>query len=725
MVASGGTLSSLRSIAFTPDGDLFIAAGFGWVWVLHEGMLTKVAELPVYYFAEMGLCDITIDPDYELNQGVWVSYTSSETSMRVSRFTYSGGQLVNEAVVTEWGMSGVFHVAGALRFASDKTLFVSTGDNELRSITSQNPHDARGKILHIHRDGSGVIGNPYLDGVLGDPRVWALGFRNPFRISLQPHTDNLFIGDVGDGAWEEISLGVPGGNFGWADIEGSSPSGQPGYVYPIYVYDHSDPRGAAVTGGDHAHDGDFGPEYEGDYFFGDSSRNEILRMRLDASNRPVSTQVWATDTPVPVSIHFGPDGALYYASYVPAEVRRISYVGGSNRQPVAAATVVPDSGLAPLATVLNGSDSIDPDDDTLTYQWDLGDGSNAAGAVVGHSYPAGVYQALLIVEDSHGASDHSPNLRIVSGNRKPAATVAAPADESLYNAGQSIAFSGLGVDPENGTLGCDRFFWSVTFHHLGHVHPFMGPTEGSCSGSFTTADHGETSVQTHYEVRLTVQDDGAPLGPQGTLAGTQSIEIRPRTASVTFATAPLPDLRLALDTQEFTAPLTIEGVVNFRRRIAAVEPQAGADGHTYRWLQWSDGGALEHEIRVGDLSRIQPLFPPTASTLTATFGCDVIDEVRALRVETWTAASGSMTLRWDPVADPCLATSGPLYRVYAAPTARPTSGQGAFPLDPTFLAVGETTEPTLTFAPGPEERYFLVVAVGTDAGPGRLGHYGD
>lgn len=724
VVASGGTLSSLRSIAFAPDGDLFIAAGYGWVWVLSDGVLTKVAEIPVHFYGEAGLCDVTIDPDYATNRGVWISYSPSETSLRVSRFTYSGGQLVNEAIITEWPVSGPFHLSASLRFASDKTLFISTGDNEQRSTTSQNAHDLRGKVLHINRDGSGAAGNPYFDGVFGDPRVWALGFRNPFRCSVQPHTDTLFIADVGDGMWEEISLGVAGGNFGWAEIEGPTPAGRPGYVYPFYSYDHSDPRGAAVIGGAHAHHDDFSPEYDGDYFFGDSSRNALYRMRLDASNQPISTEIWATDTPAPVSIQFGPDGALYYASYAPASVRKIRYVGGTNRQPVAAAAALPDNGLAPLTTTLDGTASNDPDDDPLNHIWDLGDGSNASGAIVSHAYPTGVYLARLIVEDSHGASDHSPDLRIVSGNQAPTATISAPADQSPHAAGETIAYSGLGVDPESGNVPCERFSWTVLFHHLGHVHPHVGPIEGTCSGSFTTADTGETSIQTHYELQLNVLDDGAPLGSNAVLTGSRSIEIRPRTASVTLATEPLPNLQLTLDTQSFTAPMTVEGVLNFRRTIGTVEAQVAEDGHAYRWLQWSDGGAQVHEIRLGDTSKSRSLVPPTSSTITATFGCDVIAEVTSLRVDHAAGGGPGLTLRWDPVFDPCLATSGSFYRIYAAAGARPATGSGGFPLDPAFTPVGETTGLTFTYLPGSLDAVFVVVAIGTDGQPGRLGHYG-
>ncbi len=90
-------------------------------------------------------------------------------------------------------------------------------------------------------------------------------------------------------------------------------------------------------------------------------------------------------------------------------------------------------------------------------------------------------------------------------------------------------FEGLGIDPEEGVVPCERFTWTVIFHHLGHTHPFLGPLQGICNGGFETDPHREE--QTFYEIQLTVEDIGEPLGPTGVLTGTQSIEIFPRASS--------------------------------------------------------------------------------------------------------------------------------------------------------------------------------------------------
>jgi len=720
VLAIGSPLSSLNCIAIAPDGRIFIAAGFGWIWVLENGTLRNIAQLPVHYEGEDGISGMALDPDFLTNNHVWVTRAMppSGQTLRVARFTYTGTALVGEVPMIEWPNASTWHNAGCLRFGADKTLYVSTGDDYLRSTTSQNPFDLRGKVLHVNRDGTPAAGNPYLDGVAGDPRVWAIGFRNPFRFSFQPHGQNMFIADVGDGDWEEVSIGIPGGNFGWANVEGPAPPGLPGYVYPIYWYDHSDPIGAAITGGDFADEGDFSEAFHGNYFFGDSSRSKLYRMQLDEDNHPVETEVWATDTPMPVDIQFGPDGSLYYASYIPASVRKITYIGGENQQPVAEAVAIPDSGPAPLATTLDGSASHDPDGDPLFFSWDLGDGTYSSQEVVAHQYPPGVYQAKLTIGDDMGGTDQAPPVRIVSGNRKPVAVIEAPLNGASFAAGQQVSYSGDGMDLEDGAVPCSKFSWTVTLHHLGHVHPYLGPIQGVCSGSFVTDERNETSTEIWYEVRLDVKDNGTPLGSAGVLAGSQSVNLYPVTAMVSLETTPLPNLMLVMDTQDFVAPRTFEGVVNFVRTIGVVEPQLMPNGHTYRWLHWSDDGAREHEIRFG-VAQLGGIGEP--QTITAHFGCDVIQEAGNLRLSK--SPGDLVEFQWDPVvADPCLRL--PVrYQIYASNTARPTTPPGNFPNDPGFALVTETSQTSFTYAPSESHRYFVVVAVGTDNRPGKSGHY--
>ncbi len=531
------------SMAWGPGGDLWIGGAQGHVYLLHLGASLGspprsrepilVAQLPASKQGERGIIGIAVDPDYPRNHHIWAFYSKSDRPFRnrLSRFRHVGDQLVEETVILETpDLLNDFHNGGCLRFASDKTLYISTGDDGQFSDTAQDPHDLRGKILHINRDGSPAAGNPFLNGREGDPRVWALGLRNPWRFNLQPGSEAMFIADVGGGDYEEVNLGIAGANYGWALTEGPEPPGVPGITYPIYSYPHTSELGNGIIGGDHAPAGNFPPTYKGNYFFGDVATRELFRMVLDESNQPVSVERFASGTlSGPVDIQFGPDGALYYLAFRERGLLRISYVGGSNRQPVARASVEPDNGEAPLEVTLDGSASFDPDGRSLTYLWDLGDGQRSNQAVVRKRYPAGTYFARLTVTDAQGGSSHVQDVRIVSGNTRPSAIIQEPLPNRQYSVGEFINFEGQGIDPEEGVIPCERITWTIIFHHLGHTHPFLGPLQGICEGGFEADPHGEE--QTFYEIRLTVEDIGEPLGSTGVLTGTQSVEIFPRASS--------------------------------------------------------------------------------------------------------------------------------------------------------------------------------------------------
>jgi glucose/arabinose dehydrogenase/chitodextrinase len=519
-------------MAWGPSGELWIAGKRGHVWVFQGGSRTLVGQLPVASRGEEGIEGIAVDPDYATNQFVWIYYTRSEPKPYrnvLSRYRHVGDQLVEERVVLQGPqVTDEVHNGGCLRFAEDKTLFVSVGDDN-QPMRAQDKTNLRGKILHLNQDGTPHADNPFRNGG-GNPYIWAMGFRNPWRFNIQPGTGALFVGDVGKARFEEVDIAIRGGNFGWPLVEGPEPGGVPDVIYPIYSYPHpSVAQGAAITGGDHVRGTSFPADYQGNYFFGDSTKGWIRRMVLGPANEVLSVSDWATKLPRVVDIQFGSSGALYYVAYDTGKVMEISYVGGSNRQPVAAATVDPDEGNAPLHVDFDASASSDGDGDPLSFLWDFGDGTTATTATATHTYPRGEWKARLTVNDGQGGRGRFGDVRIVSGNNRPRAEITAPANEARYQVGDRIRYAGKGVDPEEGTIPCSQFSWTVVLHHNDHTHPFLGPLQGACSGSFVTVNHGESGV--FFEVRLTVSDRGGSLGKPGVLSGTQSVVVRPQGAA--------------------------------------------------------------------------------------------------------------------------------------------------------------------------------------------------
>jgi len=175
----------------------------------------------------------------------------------------------------------------------------------------------------MERDGSPAAGNPYLGDTAKEPRIFAYGFRNPFRFTFRPSNGALFAADVGDVTWEEIDVVTGGGNYGWPTAEGPlGQSGCTGCIPPVFSYDHGVGRtvigGVFVTGASY-------PALQGKYVVGDYVDDWIRILEFDASNVVVGgLQDLATSAEGPVSFHNGPDGLLYYAAIKSGVVYRIN-----------------------------------------------------------------------------------------------------------------------------------------------------------------------------------------------------------------------------------------------------------------------------------------------------------------------------------------------------------------------------------------------------------------
>src|SRR6185436_16213054 len=188
----------------------------------------------------------------------------------------------------------------------------------------------------------------------------------------------------------------------------------------------------------------------------------------------------------------------------------------------------------------------------------------------------------------------------VTTNQAPTATIVQPAAGTLYSGGTVISYSGTGSDPEQGSLPASAFTWQVDFHHDTHTHPFIAPTSGATSGSFTIPTTGETAANVWYRIYLTVRDSGG-------LTHTTFRDVLPRKVQLTLATNPA-GLSLRLDGQPVTTPVTFDAVVGIVRTIGAPTPQTSG-ASSYDFVSWSDGGAASHTIST----------PAANTTYTATY----------------------------------------------------------------------------------------------------------
>jgi glucose/arabinose dehydrogenase len=278
------------------DDALYLAEKTGLVVALHDGETRRVLDLTnqVSLGSEQGLLGITFSPD---GRRLYVDYTDTAGDTRVESYAMDGGTADpasrRDVLFVHQPFSN--HNGGEVIFGPDGDLYVGLGDGGSGGDplgNGQSLSTLLGKILRISPRSEGarpyVIppGNPFAQTSGDRPEIWAYGLRNPWRFSFDRQTGDLWIGDVGQSAWEEIDrqpAGSPGGvNYGWNVMEGDHPyAGGPtqGLERPVWEYPHTQGR-CVVTGG-FVYRGTEIPDLVGWYVFGDfcTGRLEAIRIR--------------------------------------------------------------------------------------------------------------------------------------------------------------------------------------------------------------------------------------------------------------------------------------------------------------------------------------------------------------------------------------------------------------------------------------------------------------
>jgi glucose/arabinose dehydrogenase len=376
----------------------------------------------VHDYGDRGLLGMALDPGFPSSPYVYVLYTLDApvgqdppvyfddcpdpfgdgclVGARLSRLEATGNQWtgVEQVLIEDWCQQYISHSIGTLAFGRDGALYVGGGDGASFSFTdygqggspanpcrdpggpsprppgaqggalrsqdlqtSNDPTTMDGSILRVDpATGEALPDNPLYGGdVADDDRIIASGLRNPFRFTMEPGSEEIWIGDVGWYLWEEIvKLADPNDsvveNYGWPCYEGFAPEpdydasnltmcenlyGDPGAVTdPFFVYDHYDevvegencPTGFGVISAiSFYRQGQYPAEYRGALFFADHSRTCMWVMFRGSNGDPdPSTLItFEEGASYVVDLKRGPRGDLFYIDFNDGQVHRIVYTG--------------------------------------------------------------------------------------------------------------------------------------------------------------------------------------------------------------------------------------------------------------------------------------------------------------------------------------------------------------------------------------------------------------
>jgi len=313
---------------------------------------------------ERGLLGLAFHPDYASNGFFYVDYTASGPSRTViSRFQVDPADPnsadPNSAVVLlEVAQPFGNHNGGQIRFGPDGFLYIALGDGGSGGDPEENGQNRStllGSLLRIDVDNpsSGMnygipADNPFVGADCGPTgcreEIYAFGLRNPWRFSFDPPTGQLWLADVGQGAFEEIDIIESGGNYGWDTMEGmhcfepSSGCNMEGLILPVYEYGRG--LGRSVTGG-FVYRGTRVPMLTGQYIYAD-----FVSGRIWAYDEATDSNVELMDTNLGIS-SFGVDEAqeLYFTAFDGRVYHFTSATGSSTGEadvPDAPATLQPN-----------------------------------------------------------------------------------------------------------------------------------------------------------------------------------------------------------------------------------------------------------------------------------------------------------------------------------------------------------------------------------------------
>jgi glucose/arabinose dehydrogenase len=323
-------------------GRLFVVEQGGTIRVIKAGKLLATPFLNltkiVQSGGEEGLLGLAFHPAYKTNGRFFVNYTRVVSGQLQTVIAEYHASTTNRdvadpagAIVLKVNQPFDNHNGGQLAFGPDGYLYIGLGDGGDQGDPLKNGQRLStllGKMLRIDVDSGAPYKipptNPFIGRTGVKPEIWAYGFRNPWRFSFDLQSKKLYIGDVGQDAFEEIDIGTIGGNFGWNVMEGfhcypiGSTCNQSGKILPIAEVPH--PEAEAIIGG-FVYRSTVIPGLSGYYVFGDFITGMIWGLK-QVSGTWQRTTLLSTGRGISA---FGRDasGTLYVIDYLNGAIFKI------------------------------------------------------------------------------------------------------------------------------------------------------------------------------------------------------------------------------------------------------------------------------------------------------------------------------------------------------------------------------------------------------------------
>lgn len=603
-----GQSELLTDFAFTPDGGYFTSGKNGrFAWVSPLGEARTLVTLPVVTVQDLGFNGVAVAPDYATSRTVYTTRTLDVDGvwmMRLSAWRASGSAeptgVTDERTIIELPSNSDVHGMTTVYPHSDGTLWLSIGDSaDFRTVDPEalralDLNEGYGKLLHITQTGEGVSTNPFFDAQNPSSwksRVYASGFRSPFRFSLDPTDGTPILGDVGWSLWEEVNRVRAGASYGWPCWEGNTQTAGykdlegcqgVGHTAPLWTYVHG-PLGTSITGGIVYNGESYPQEYRGRYFFADYASQRIYTLRYGPQGQLMQEPEAAgfgSAIGAPVRLVQGPNSDIYYADIMGSTVKRLVH-GSGNRPPTAHFDLSSDAATRTVS--VDARRSKDLDGDALTYAWDFGDGAKATGVRATHTYAAPATTAVtirLVVTDPAGL-EAATTMKIVPANFSPTMTLTTPPADQTFRVAEKVAVSAVATDPEDGEL---EVHWQVVLVHCsgGYCHDHPGETGTGNSFSKLFDDHGD---DTSLEITASATDRHGVVVKQ------------------TYVAKPL--LRNLTVNSNTPAAIAVNGnarnvsPITVGARVSLVAPNLASDG-VATFERWLDGAPRERVITMPD-----------------------------------------------------------------------------------------------------------------------------